>query len=295
MRIRTLKPEWLDDEKLNDCSDAARVLSAGLILLADDHGRGRAGVGYVAGHVWSSDMLRVPRRTFTKTSRALTELVEIRYVTLYEVSGQHYFEIRNWPKHQRVDHPGKPRVPAPLDETRETVAQSSRDSSDTLAPDLDHDLDHDLDQEANTVRDVWELFLAERKRAHPSTKALKLDQKKRANIKARLEDYGPERVQATVRKFFDARYWWAQNKKSTPDLVFRSCEQFEKVEDAGPVCGKGDTAPGPDHAADMHREIRQQLAERTAEPPPGQASIGEVAALTANLAATLAAPKPTKE
>lgn len=36
MRIRTLKPEWLTDEKMEALEDSARLLSAGLILLADD-------------------------------------------------------------------------------------------------------------------------------------------------------------------------------------------------------------------------------------------------------------------
>ena len=51
-RIRTLKPEWLENESLGGCSDAARVLSAGLVLLADDFGNGRGAPGFLAGQVW---------------------------------------------------------------------------------------------------------------------------------------------------------------------------------------------------------------------------------------------------
>lgn len=109
-RIRTLKPEWLDDEGLASCSDAARLLSAGLVLLADDHGNGRANLLYLASHVWSYGDAH---ETLTKASGALGELERIRFVRLYEVGGQRYFSIRNWQKHQKVQHPSKPRVPTP--------------------------------------------------------------------------------------------------------------------------------------------------------------------------------------
>jgi hypothetical protein len=64
------------------------------------------------------------------------------FVTSYEVRGQSYFHIRNWSSHQRVDKPGKPRVPGPehaenseVVGVREDVAKHSRDSRETLAPD----------------------------------------------------------------------------------------------------------------------------------------------------------------
>jgi hypothetical protein len=153
-RIRSVKPEWLEDEVLAGTSDAARVLSIGLILMADDYGRGRASVAFIATNVWRYEMERDqnnPRETFAKASRALRELVETRFVSLYEVRGQAYFEIRNWGKHQKVDKPSKPRIPAPETEQNqvvtETLARPSRDTRETLVPDLDLDLDLDLDQD----------------------------------------------------------------------------------------------------------------------------------------------------
>jgi hypothetical protein len=105
-RIRTVKPEWLEDELLALASSDARVLSIALMLLADDYGNGRANVVLLAGQAF-------PGKVLQTTASALAELVKIRFVALYEVDGQRYFTIRNWAKHQRVDKPGKPRVPAP--------------------------------------------------------------------------------------------------------------------------------------------------------------------------------------
>jgi hypothetical protein len=143
MRIRTVKPEWLEDQVLASASDAARMLSVALILMADDHGRGRASLAEVAVQAWRYEMAREDgahaREVLAKAREALRELSEARFVTLYTVEGQQYFAIRTWDKHQKVDHKSKPRIPEPPSE----VIESSRESRETLgevvetlAPDL---------------------------------------------------------------------------------------------------------------------------------------------------------------
>jgi len=162
-RIRTVKPEWLEDELLAAASDEARVLSVALVLMADDYGRGRASLATIAAGAWRYQLERddgahAPE-ILARASRALRELVAIRFVTVYEVSGQRYFAIRTWAKHQKVDRPSKPRIPEPPTakmqenlsvsepsrDPRETLASLTRDSRETLATDLRSpisDLDH---------------------------------------------------------------------------------------------------------------------------------------------------------
>lgn len=129
-RIRTLKPEWLEDEKLAACSDEARVLSAGLILLADDQGRGRASPPYLASQVWTYH----PREGLAKVSKALAELSQILFVILYSVCGEQFYQIRNWLKHQKVDHPAKPRLPGPEQADSRGSREGLAKVSETLAP-----------------------------------------------------------------------------------------------------------------------------------------------------------------
>jgi hypothetical protein len=141
-RIRSIKPEWLEDERLCFASVPARMLSVALMLLADDFGRGRAFPRWVQGQVF-------PGESDAKMAeRYLKELSDLQFIILYQVDGQSYFAIRNWDKHQKVDHPGKPRVPAPLDNPPETLAKVpetlARDS-EVLAPDQDQDQDQDQD------------------------------------------------------------------------------------------------------------------------------------------------------
>ncbi len=140
-RARTLKPEWLEDEILAACDDSVRMLSAALILIADDYGNGRANPMLVASRAWP--YAKDARESVEKASRGIRELEQIGFLTTYQVGGQTYFSLRSWSKHQRVDHPSKPRVPAPVcvetkaeSTSRETLASVSRESSETLAPDL---------------------------------------------------------------------------------------------------------------------------------------------------------------
>lgn len=143
-RIRTIKPEWLEDELLAGASNEARVLSVGLILMADDYGRGRANIATIASDVWRFAMAQDDgahaAEVLAMASRAFRELLAMRFVIDYEVDRQRYFAIRNWNKHQKVDRPSKPRIPAPSEaetptksDHRETLASVPREVGEALA------------------------------------------------------------------------------------------------------------------------------------------------------------------
>jgi hypothetical protein len=124
-RIRTIKPELLDDAVTAGISDMAFRLFMATIVLADDYGRLRAEPAWLMGQVYWNRSIQV--ETF---QAALAELDPL--VLFYEVNGQRYAEIRNWSKHQKVSHPGKPRIPPPP----ETLVKPSGESPETLVPDL---------------------------------------------------------------------------------------------------------------------------------------------------------------
>lgn len=152
-RIRTIKPEWLDDELLALASSDARVLSVALILLADDYGNGRASKLILGGQVF-------PGKPIEIVIAALAELVAIRYISIYSVDGQSYYSIRNWSKHQRVDKPGKNMVPMPsqgtdlVTVTEEGKIPASRGSISLPDPGPDLTTDSgDTKSVANSVAD----------------------------------------------------------------------------------------------------------------------------------------------
>lgn len=104
-RIRTIKPEILEDELAVGLSDRAWRLWVSSWVLADDHGNLRAHERYLAANVWQN--------TSVDVAPALAELLQIGRFEPYAVDGQRYVHIKNFDRHQRVDNAGKPRVPTP--------------------------------------------------------------------------------------------------------------------------------------------------------------------------------------
>lgn len=152
MRIRTIKPEWLEDEALHEAGMPARIASVALVLLSDDYGNGRANLRRLAARVFWGEVGSVGLM-----ESALSGLIRIGFLSLYNVRGQQYFHINNWAKHQRVDKPGAPRCPGPDeadgDEKTNDLAPS-RDPHESslatpvlLAPDPDPDPDQDPERE----------------------------------------------------------------------------------------------------------------------------------------------------
>src|ERR1700730_17376455 len=95
-RIRSIKPELLEDERTAGLSHVAFRLFMGLILLSDDYGNLRATPALLAGSVfWAQSVDDVVP--------VLQELVTAGLVRLYTVRGQRYGHLTGWARHQRVD------------------------------------------------------------------------------------------------------------------------------------------------------------------------------------------------
>lgn len=99
-RIRTIKPEFWQNEELADCSAEARLLAIGLLNFSDDEGYFKA----------SPRTIRVQIFPFqddsTNVLGMLQELSSGGYLRLFEGSdGREYGHIVNFTKHQRVDKP----------------------------------------------------------------------------------------------------------------------------------------------------------------------------------------------
>lgn len=123
-RIRTIKPEMFQDEKLAPLAPVHRLVFLGLIAMADDAGRLLDSVKVIDAFVFpfSDDTSR----------ESLDILARLSRISRYEVaSGQRLIEIVNWSRHQKVDRPSPYVLPAPTDtpvslESRESLATGSR-------------------------------------------------------------------------------------------------------------------------------------------------------------------------
>ncbi len=108
LRIRTLKPEMWQDEKIGVLSHGARLLFVGLVTMADDDGRLRALPALISGHVFPYDDVSGP-----DLDRWIGEVVAAGSVIAYEADGCRFLAFRNWSLHQRVNRPTPSVLPAP--------------------------------------------------------------------------------------------------------------------------------------------------------------------------------------
>jgi hypothetical protein len=107
-RIRTIKPEAWQDERVGDLSHGARLLWLGLITMADDQGRLRELPTAIAGHVFPYDDI-----SSAKLQRWLKEVTGSGMVVRYESGGKRYIAFPTWSEHQRIDRPSDSELPAP--------------------------------------------------------------------------------------------------------------------------------------------------------------------------------------
>lgn len=133
MRIRSIKPEFWRSQDISRLSIEDRLLFIGLWSYVDDNGVGEDRVSMIAADLFADDLERDPRETFARVSRGLASLSEGGQIVRYTVAKRDYFEVLRWKDHQRIDKPGKSRLPH-NDAAGSTLREPSRHSRDTLAP-----------------------------------------------------------------------------------------------------------------------------------------------------------------
>lgn len=129
MRIRSIKPEFWESESLGRVSRDARLLFIGLWMLADDSGRARGGLRE-SSRALASLLFPYDDDAKSLASGWLQELIKEGCVINYEVGGNHYLEIPNFLKHQRIDKPSKSKYP-PFQESSSTTPGVLPESSST--------------------------------------------------------------------------------------------------------------------------------------------------------------------
>lgn len=135
-RIRTLKPEFWQDEKMVRLPDTTRLVFLGLLSMADDFGRLVFNPKLIEAMLFDPDG---PDRS-RDVRDSLATLSRIRRVVVGSTaSGQRIIQIANWSKHQKVDRPNTsaalPEIVAIEEDTslRESLANHSREPREALA------------------------------------------------------------------------------------------------------------------------------------------------------------------
>lgn len=144
-RIRTVKPELLEDGVTAGLSHEGFRLYVGIILLADDWGNARADAAWLHGQVFHARPL--PRGAEDLETH-LEELARPKstgrpgLIVRYSVRGQRYCTVSGWFSHQKVSHPGSPRTPTPLDADERPVRAEYKKRASSWLPLSQRDLDY---------------------------------------------------------------------------------------------------------------------------------------------------------
>ena len=115
-RIRTIKPEFPQSESIGHLSREARLLFIQIWTLCDDEGRSRGDSRMLASLLYPYD-LDAPYLIEVWVA----ELETADCIKRYKADSFTYLEVCNWQKHQKIDHPGKSKIP-PFDESSRIFA-----------------------------------------------------------------------------------------------------------------------------------------------------------------------------
>ena len=115
-RIRTIKPEFWQDDDLAEVSETALLFAIGLLNHADDDGYFKANPKLIESVVFP---LREPSVT---TTVAIQELSSIGYITLYHgKDGKQYGKVNGFKNHQRINKPTPSKIKDLIDFSEDYV------------------------------------------------------------------------------------------------------------------------------------------------------------------------------
>ncbi|GAB3287799.1 hypothetical protein [Parahaliea aestuarii] len=115
-RIRTVKPEFWQDEDLAAVSESSLLLAVGLLNHADDEGYFKAHPGLIKAAVFP---LREPSLSI---HGMFSELSNAGYLELFEgTDGKQYGLVRNFSKHQRINRPSPSKIASLRQITEDSV------------------------------------------------------------------------------------------------------------------------------------------------------------------------------
>ena len=106
-RIRTIKPEHYDDEKMGNISIDANFLYIGMWVFSDDEGVIKGSPDWIRSKVFGNR----PKVKTPKVIKLLKELENILTIFPFSFKNERYYLLVNLRRHQRIDKPQESRLP----------------------------------------------------------------------------------------------------------------------------------------------------------------------------------------
>lgn len=116
-RIRTIKPEFWQNEELSEVCETARLVAIGILNLSDDEGWFKAHARLIESALFP---LTEPS---VNIHECLNQLINIGYISLHIGSdGKQYGNVVNFTKHQKVNRPSKSKIKDLIDFTENSMS-----------------------------------------------------------------------------------------------------------------------------------------------------------------------------
>jgi hypothetical protein len=271
-RIRSIKPEFWEDEKVGALSCQARLLFLALISHADDAGRLRAAPAHLRALAFRYDDLDI-----VAVEHLLAEVVAMESVEVYEGGGERYACVVNFREHQRIDRPTESRLPPPPRRLGEGSASNRGTLAEGSPADMDMDMDQGKDQtalppEPGDIDLVFTAWLEAKRQLTGKPSTAKLDAKRRRLITLALAAYPLIDVLDAVRGWLASPHHRGENDRRTVyndlGLLLRDADHIERFRDlargAGVIVDQGSRSRNAqafcrEHGLDDHPGINVYL------------------------------------
>ena len=153
-RIRTIKPEFWEDEKIGLLSHGARLLFLCCLNLSDDEGRLRWNTYYLASNAFMYDEIKI--ETMEKWMK---ELVDNDLIYVYQAGEAKYNVgiVKNFKKHQVINRPQPSKFPPPNDHNDSmngSVSDSMNGSVSDSLPEREGEREEEREKEEKRDTDV---------------------------------------------------------------------------------------------------------------------------------------------
>lgn len=274
MPNRMLKDTIRTSRSVNALSDFQFRVWAYLITYVDDYGRGSADPELLKGLVF-------PRRkgiTEAQIQSALGNLANTGMINLYEIDGEPYFYFPNWAKHQRIQTK-KSKFPEPPENVNGELQKSTvsygesrnvTESNGMSRPELEtkpkpetetkeayastsEPPDESLRQNIQRVIEAWNGIagIAKIERINSGSKRYQC-------LKARLDEYGVDKVLAAIEKVKTSDFLLGKNRKGWAIVFdwFVLPNNFPKV-----LEGNYDNRGGDENGTDSRPDSRKSKWE----------------------------------
>lgn len=147
-RIRTVKPEFWEDEDLGCISRDARLLFIACFNIADDEGRMRWNPTFIKSKAFLYD----DDLSLEDVARLMAELEEGGFVAPYigGKASQRLAVVVNFLRHQKINRPQPSKIPAPDTDSVNDSAASEEGTSDNVS-----DSRHDSVSDSENVTELF--------------------------------------------------------------------------------------------------------------------------------------------